>query len=167
MRVPPIAASYLCLKPRGLMTRQELATTTELKRAVRSSGDRFRSYGDDFCRRLYFRGAFQSGRYAGSLVAWEVRDQGCSAVALLHPATAPALLAEFLFTFALVYVVPNVATAKGTSGNSFTGWQSDSRCWWGRFLSATFPAEPSTQRLPSASRYGAVFLAEYLDLPAS
>ena len=34
MPVPPIAASYLCLKPRGLMTRQELATTTELKRAA-------------------------------------------------------------------------------------------------------------------------------------
>ena len=33
----------------------------------------------------------------------------------------PALLAEFLFTFALVYVVLNVATAKGTSGNSFYG----------------------------------------------
>ncbi|MGB7847222.1 MAG: aquaporin, partial [Candidatus Acidiferrum sp.] len=32
----------------------------------------------------------------------------------------PALLAEFLFTFALVYVL-NVATAKGTSGNSFYG----------------------------------------------
>jgi aquaporin Z len=33
----------------------------------------------------------------------------------------PSLLAEFLFTFALVYVVLNVATAKGTSGNSFYG----------------------------------------------
>jgi aquaporin Z len=33
----------------------------------------------------------------------------------------PALLAEFLFTFALVYVVLNVATAKGTAGNSFYG----------------------------------------------
>ena len=33
----------------------------------------------------------------------------------------PALLAEFLFTFALVYVVLNVATAKDTSGNSFYG----------------------------------------------
>jgi aquaporin Z len=43
------------------------------------------------------------------------------AVAPLHPATVPALLAEFLFTFALVYVVLNVATAKGTSGNSFYG----------------------------------------------
>jgi aquaporin Z len=33
----------------------------------------------------------------------------------------PALLAEFLFTFALVYVVLNTATAEGTSGNSFYG----------------------------------------------
>lgn len=33
----------------------------------------------------------------------------------------PALLAEFLYTFALVYVVLNSATAKGTSGNSFYG----------------------------------------------
>ena len=44
-----------------------------------------------------------------------------AAVAPLQPATGPALVAEFLFTFALVYVVLNVATAKGTSGNSFYG----------------------------------------------
>jgi aquaporin Z len=42
-------------------------------------------------------------------------------VTALQPATMPALLAEFLFTFALVYVVLNVATAKDTSGNSFYG----------------------------------------------
>jgi aquaporin Z len=48
----------------------------------------------------------------------------------LHPhgATGPfaigvkaAFLAEFLFTFALAWVVLNVATAKGTAGNSFYG----------------------------------------------
>lgn len=39
----------------------------------------------------------------------------------LHLAVGPALLAEFLFTFALVYVVTNVATAKATAGNSFYG----------------------------------------------
>jgi aquaporin Z len=33
----------------------------------------------------------------------------------------PALVAEFLFTFALVYVVLNSATAKGTANNSFYG----------------------------------------------
>lgn len=32
-----------------------------------------------------------------------------------------ALVAEFLFTFALAYVVVNSATAKGTAGNSFYG----------------------------------------------
>jgi aquaporin Z len=47
--------------------------------------------------------------------------KGGAAAAPAHPATIPALLAEFLFTFALVYVVLNVATAKGTSGNSFYG----------------------------------------------
>lgn len=38
-----------------------------------------------------------------------------------NPPVFPALLAEFLFTFALVYVVLNTATAKGTAGNSFYG----------------------------------------------
>jgi len=33
----------------------------------------------------------------------------------------PSLMAEFLGTFALVYVVLNAATAKGTEGNSFYG----------------------------------------------
>jgi aquaporin Z len=39
----------------------------------------------------------------------------------MNLALLPAMLAEFLFTFALVFVVLNVATAKGTSGNSFYG----------------------------------------------
>jgi len=47
--------------------------------------------------------------------------KGGAATAPMSPATMPALLAEFLFTFALVFVVLNVATAKGTSGNSFYG----------------------------------------------
>jgi aquaporin Z len=39
----------------------------------------------------------------------------------LAPKPGPALAAEFLFTFALVYVVLNVATAKATAGNSYYG----------------------------------------------
>ena len=42
-------------------------------------------------------------------------------ITAILPKTGPALLAEFLFTFALVYVVLNTATAEGTSGNSFYG----------------------------------------------
>ena len=33
----------------------------------------------------------------------------------------PAFVAEFLYTFALVYVILNVATAKANAGNSFYG----------------------------------------------
>lgn len=33
-----------------------------------------------------------------------------------------ALVVEFLFTFALCYVVLNVATARATAGNSYFGW---------------------------------------------
>ncbi len=39
----------------------------------------------------------------------------------MAPEILPALLAEFLFTFALVWVVLNTATAKGTAGNSNYG----------------------------------------------
>jgi len=42
-------------------------------------------------------------------------------VAPMNLALLPAILAEFLFTFALVFVVLNVATAKGTSNKSFYG----------------------------------------------
>jgi aquaporin Z len=42
-------------------------------------------------------------------------------VKAMNPAIGPALLAEFLFTFALVYVVLNAATAKANAGNSFYG----------------------------------------------
>ncbi|MDE3137668.1 MAG: aquaporin [Acidobacteriota bacterium] len=42
-------------------------------------------------------------------------------VSTLSPAVLPTLLAEFLFTFALVFVVLSTATAKGNAGNSFFG----------------------------------------------
>lgn len=40
----------------------------------------------------------------------------------LQPDVLKALLAEFLFTFALCFVVLNVATVKATAGNSYFGW---------------------------------------------
>lgn len=42
-------------------------------------------------------------------------------IAPMTPVVVPALLAEFLFTFALAYVVLNVATAKANAGNSHYG----------------------------------------------
>jgi aquaporin Z len=46
---------------------------------------------------------------------------GSPATVVLTPALPQAFVAEFLYTFALVYVVLNTATAKGTAGNSFYG----------------------------------------------
>ncbi len=45
-----------------------------------------------------------------------------AAIKPIAPAVGPALVAEFLFTFALVYVVLNTATSKETAGNSFYGF---------------------------------------------
>jgi len=47
--------------------------------------------------------------------------KGNPAVEAATPDVPKALIAEFLYTFALCYVVLNTATAKGTSGNSFYG----------------------------------------------
>jgi aquaporin Z len=47
--------------------------------------------------------------------------KGSPAVAAGQPDAVRALLVECLYTFALCYVVLNVATSKGTSGNSFYG----------------------------------------------
>ncbi len=47
--------------------------------------------------------------------------KGHPSVEAANPDVAKAMLAEFLFTFALCYVVLNVATAKATAGNSFYG----------------------------------------------
>jgi aquaporin Z len=57
-----------------------------------------------------------------ALAAFAVRylTGGAESPALAPPA-GPALVAEFLFTFALVYVVLNVATSRDTAGNSFYG----------------------------------------------
>jgi aquaporin Z len=55
-----------------------------------------------------------------ALLTSKILRAGVPVTAIL-PKTGPALLAEFLFTFALVYVVLNTATAEGTSGNSFYG----------------------------------------------
>ncbi len=45
-----------------------------------------------------------------------------AALAAVVPPVGPALLAEFLFTFALAFVVLNVATTRGTEGNSYYGF---------------------------------------------
>jgi len=59
-----------------------------------------------------------AGAIVAAIVVGMFKDTGVVAMA---PDIGNALLAEFLFTFALAYVVLNVATTKGTAGNSYYG----------------------------------------------
>ncbi len=79
---------------------------------------------------VWLRGKLESREVAPYMLA-QLAGAGLAALVtgLLRPGAAiagepdlvPALVAEFLFTFALVFVVLNVATAKANEGNSFYG----------------------------------------------
>lgn len=59
---------------------------------------------------------------AAAVASWAVGYMvGFPAISEKVIAVGPAFLAEFLFTFALAYVVLNTATAKSTAGNSYFG----------------------------------------------
>ena len=60
--IPPIAASYLCMKPRGLMNKKDLEKAAELKETVHGFG-RMRELS------MRFRGIFK-GRDATKLDSW-------------------------------------------------------------------------------------------------
>ncbi len=66
----------------------------------------------------YWAAQFLAGLVAALLV--NALFNGKAASPALH-GTVPSLIVEFLFTFALAWVVLNTATAKGTTGNSFYG----------------------------------------------
>jgi aquaporin Z len=72
----------------------------------------------------YWVAQFLAGVAAGACVLF-IKGTGTPVPPPATPGTAYNVaawfLAEFLFTFALVYVVLNSATAKGTAGNSFYG----------------------------------------------
>ena len=60
-----------------------------------------------------------AGAVVAALIVGFFKDIPAEPLVLQH--TTRALVAEVLGTFALAYVVLNVATAKGTAGNSFYG----------------------------------------------
>ncbi len=69
---------------------------------------------------LFYWGAqLAAAVVAGFLVCYLKGEQ---AVEAANPEVAPAMIAEFLFTFALCYVVLNVATSRKTAGNSYFGF---------------------------------------------
>jgi aquaporin Z len=67
----------------------------------------------------FYWGSQIVGAFAGGALALYLK--GNPIVPAQEIKIVPALLAEFVGTFALAYVVLNVATAKATAGNSFYG----------------------------------------------
>lgn len=68
---------------------------------------------------------YMIGQVLGALLACGVvfylKEDAMEMVTALHPPIGASLVAEFLFTFALVWVVLNVSAARKTEGNSFYG----------------------------------------------
>ena len=66
---------------------------------------------------------YMISQFAGGIIAafavFLIKGDVLVEAAVISP--IPSLLAEFLFTFALCFVVLNVATSKNTSGNSYFG----------------------------------------------
>jgi aquaporin Z len=58
---------------------------------------------------------------AAAIARWVIMGREIDVKAIPSNKLAAALTVEFLFTFILALVILNVATAKGTSGNSFYG----------------------------------------------
>jgi aquaporin Z len=67
----------------------------------------------------YWAAQFAAGLVAAFIVTYLFQGKPAGGPAL-H-GTIPSAIVEYLFTFALAWVVLNTATAKGTSGNSFYG----------------------------------------------
>jgi aquaporin Z len=65
--------------------------------------------------------AYWVAQVAAAIVAALIVRAFGSALPTIAPSVAPALVVEFLYTFALAYVVLNVATSKDTAGNSNYG----------------------------------------------
>lgn len=70
---------------------------------------------------LYMIAQLLGAALAAFVVAYLKGPQVMSEIPALTLDTGRALAAEFLYTFALCWVVLNVATARGTNGNSFYG----------------------------------------------
>lgn len=68
----------------------------------------------------YWIAQFAAAAAAGGLVNFLLAGRVDTAVLGVHP-TMQSFIVEFIFTFALAWVVLNVATTKATMGNSFYG----------------------------------------------
>jgi aquaporin Z len=69
----------------------------------------------------YLVAQFAGAIVSGALICYVFNNPGAGTCPVNEGGVFMALIAEFISTFALAYVVLNVATTKGTSGNSYFG----------------------------------------------
>jgi aquaporin Z len=69
----------------------------------------------------YWMSQIAGGLFAAIVVANFFGTEGMGVCVIPEDGITKGLLAEIIGTFALAYVILNVATAKGTAGNSFYG----------------------------------------------
>ena len=92
-------------------------------------------------------GAYVATHFVAAVVAGlVVRYVGGREVEAVVASGGKMLVAEFIFTFALAWVVLHVATARGTDGIRSTAWRSGSRSWQERSRSGASPAARSILR---------------------
>ena len=69
----------------------------------------------------YWIAQFAGGIFAAVIVAFVFNIQGSGNCVIAEDGNLKAIVAEIIGTFALAYVILNVATTTGTKGNSFYG----------------------------------------------
>src|SRR5262245_23239389 len=88
--------------------------------------------------------AYMLAQVAGAIVAAFVvailRDPSASQVTAATVAARPALIPEFVFAFALAWVVLNVTTARATAGNSYYGLAIGFAVTMGAFAEGSIPS---------------------------
>lgn len=70
---------------------------------------------------MYWIFQFAGAVIAALIVTYLFQVEGAGTCVIAEDGATKAIMAELLGTFALAYVVLNVATARGTNGNSFYG----------------------------------------------
>jgi aquaporin Z len=124
----------MCITPPGAAALTPVAVGVGLAALVYSCGHISKAHFNPattvayFCAGTHSRQAFLpfvaviiAGAVCASLTINVLNPEGLSQVTAIEINTLRVVVAEFAFTFALMWVILNVAIAKGTVGNGFYG----------------------------------------------
>jgi aquaporin Z len=124
----------MCVTPPGAAALTPLAIGIGLAALVYSCGHLSKAHFNPATTVTYFCAGTHSGKaflpfvavifagaVAASLCVAILNPEGLAEVVAIDPTLPRVIVAEFLFTFALMWVILNVAISTGTPGNQFYG----------------------------------------------